>query len=101
MEGTPAGYYELEKQEDGSVRIECFGLRRPFIGQGLGGGLLTKAIERCWEMGAHRVWLSTCSHDHAHALQNYLARGFKLIKEMTGPPNSPRQSALFAPPSKP
>jgi GNAT superfamily N-acetyltransferase len=101
VKGTPAGYYELEKQEDGSVRIECFGLRRLFFGQGLGGGLLTKAIERCWEMDASRVWLSTCSHDHAHALQNYLARGFKLVNETTGPPNSPRESALFAPPSKP
>ena len=95
--GTPAGYYELEKQDDGSVRIECFGLRRPFFGQGLGGALLTRAIERCWEMGANRVWLTTCSHDHPHALQNYLARGFKLVHETAGPPNPPRESALFAP----
>ena len=46
--GTPAGYYELEHQDDGSVRIECFGLRRAFFGQGLGGVLLTRAIDRCW-----------------------------------------------------
>lgn len=95
--GTPAGYYELEKQADGSVRIECFGLRRPFFGQGLGGSLLTKAVERCWEMGASRVWLTTCNHDHPHALQNYLARGFKLVKEWTDAPNPPRESALFSP----
>ena len=36
VSGTPAGYYELEKQDDGSVRIECFGLRSQFFGQGLG-----------------------------------------------------------------
>ena len=99
--GTPAGYYELEKQDDGSVRIECFGLRRQFFGQGHGGALLTRAIERCWEMGANRVWLTTCSHDHPHALQNYLARGFKLVNQTTGPPNPPRQAALFAPSGQP
>jgi GNAT superfamily N-acetyltransferase len=94
--GTPAGYYELERQGDDSVRIECFGLRDQFFGQGLGGPLLTKAIERCWAMGANRVWLSTCNHDHPNALKNYYARGFKLVKETTGPPNPQRESALFA-----
>lgn len=96
VSGTPAGYYELEKQDDGSVRIECFGLRSQFFGQGLGGPFLTRAIERCWEMGATYVWLSTCSHDHPHALKNYYARGFKLAKETTGPANSLLKSALFS-----
>ena len=93
--GAPAGYYELEKQKDGGVRIECFGLLKQFFGQGLGGALLARAVERCWQMGASRVWLNTCNHDHPHALQNYLARGFKLVKETTGPPNPPRESVLF------
>src|SRR5688572_1368828 len=43
---TPAGYAELERQEDGSVRIECFGLLPRFIGQGLGGHLLSVVVER-------------------------------------------------------
>ncbi|MDY0168373.1 MAG: GNAT family N-acetyltransferase [Thermoguttaceae bacterium] len=95
VQGTPAGYFELAKQEDGSVRIECFGLLRQFFGQKLGGALLTRAVERCWEMGANRVWLRTCSHDHPHALQNYLARGFQLVEQTTGPTNPPYESALF------
>ena len=95
--GTPAGYYELEKEKDGSVRIECLGLLKQFFGQGLDSALLTKAVKRCWQMDANRVWLRTCSHDHPHALQNYLARGFKLVSETTGPPNPPRESMLFAP----
>ena len=96
VSGTPAGYYELEKQVDGSVRIECFGLRAEFLGHGLGGALLVRAVEQCWEMGANHVWLTTCSHDHPHALQNYIARGFKLVEQTTGPPNPPHESALFA-----
>ncbi len=95
VSGAPAGYFELEKQDDGSVRIECFGLLPEFFGLGLGGHLLTVAIERAWQMGANRVWLSTCSHDHPHALQNYLRRGFQLTTETTGPPNRQRQSMLF------
>ena len=96
MAGTAAGYYELEKRDDGSVQIERLGLRNQFIGQGLGGILLTNAVERCREMGANRVWLETCNHDHPHALQNYLARGFRLANETTGPPKPPRASQLFA-----
>ena len=79
------------------MRIECFGLRRPFFGKGIGGAMLSRAVERCWALGAKRVWLSTCSHDHPHALDNYRARGFELVEERTGPPNASRASALFSP----
>ena len=91
LQGTPAGYYELERQDDGSVRIECFGLRRAVHRA----RTRRPAAERSGQaaagtMGATRVWLNTCSHDHPHALQNYLARGFKLIGESAGAPNPPR-----------
>ena len=38
--GTPAGYFELEAQEGGSVEIAYFGLLPGFAGRGLGGYLL-------------------------------------------------------------
>jgi GNAT superfamily N-acetyltransferase len=95
VSGTPAGYYELERQPDESIRILCFGLRRPFLGQGLGAHLLTEAVQRCWHLGATRVWLTTCSHDHPHALDNYKARGFRLLNQTQGRANPPRESALF------
>ena len=76
LSGTPAGYFELEKNSEGNANILAFGLLPQFIGRGLGGHLLTKAIERAWEMGAKSVQVGTCTHDHAHALKNYLARGF-------------------------
>lgn len=81
VSGTIAGYYELEQQQDGSIRIMCFGLREPFIGKGYGGYFLTHAVRRCWELGATRVWLNTCSRDHPNALRNYLARGFRIAAE--------------------
>jgi GNAT superfamily N-acetyltransferase len=90
--GTPAGYFEIEKGSEGDVHIVNFGLLPQFIGRGLGGHLLTRAVERAWDWGATRVWVSTCSHDHSHALQNYLARGFQIRETTEGPPNPPVKS---------
>ena len=78
LSGTPAGYFELETQLGGNVEIVHFGLLQQFIGDGLGGHLLTFAVERAWQMGAKRVWLHTCTLDHPHALKNYCARGFRI-----------------------
>jgi ribosomal protein S18 acetylase RimI-like enzyme len=81
VRGTPAGYFELESQGDGNIEVAYFGVIEEFIGQGVGGALLTRAVQRGFEMGARRVWLHTCTLDHPHALANYLARGFKVFRE--------------------
>jgi len=92
MGGTPAGYFELSKHPEGDVHIMTFGLLPQFIGNGLGGHLLTKAIERAWDMGAKRVIVGTCTHDHPHALKNYIARGFRIFKTEQKPANPPIKS---------
>ena len=79
-DGAPAGYYEIETQSDGSQRVLCFGLLESFIGRGLGGFLLTSCCQRCWQRGAERIWLRTCTFDHPHAIANYKARGFQLVE---------------------
>jgi len=90
--GTPVGYFELEKQPGESVELAYFGLLPRFVGKGLGGYLLTKAIERGWAMGARRVWVHTCTLDHPRALANYQARGFRLYKEETRKEELPDRS---------
>lgn len=82
VSGTPAGYYELELQSDANVQIVYFGLLPQFVGQGLGGTLLTTAVERAWAMGARRVWVHTCTSDHPSALPGYQARGFRIYDEV-------------------
>ena len=79
-QGTPAGYFELEHQAGGSTEIVYFGLMPEFIGQGLGGLLLSAAIQRGWDSGSQRVWLHTCTLDHEYALNNYKSRGFSVFK---------------------
>ena len=81
--GTPAGYFEMDGQDGAAVEIAYFGLLPAFIGKALGGWLLTRAIERGWQMGARRVWAHTCSLDGPYALANYRARGMKVFKEHT------------------
>jgi GNAT superfamily N-acetyltransferase len=94
--GTPAGYFELERQGD-DVEIVYFGLLPGFIGQGLGGALLTAAIQRAWQMGAARVWVHTCDLDHPAALANYQARGmvpYKVEQKLEELPEANRGCAF-------
>lgn len=86
---TILGYFELSMDEEKNVELAYFGLLPQFIGQGIGGYLLTAAIRRAWKMGAVRVWLHTSTRDHAHALANYKARGFRVFKQVViNPPPS-------------
>ena len=78
-DGSPAGYFELRTEgSPAEVEILYFGLLPAFLGRGLGGALLTYALEEAWKVSPARVWLHTCSADHPAALQNYLARGLRI-----------------------
>ncbi|WP_432038360.1 GNAT family N-acetyltransferase [Streptomyces cucumeris] len=89
--GTPAGYIELERQDDGVVEILYFGLLPAFRGRRIGGHLLTWGIRRAWDQGERlpgqpptkRVWVHTCSKDGPYALDNYQRRGFRVFDVAT------------------
>lgn len=81
LSGTPAGYFELEIQPANTIEVAYFGLLPRFIGQGLGGALLSAAVERAWALNAVRVWVHTCTLDHPRALANYQARGFRIFAQ--------------------
>jgi ribosomal protein S18 acetylase RimI-like enzyme len=105
ISGTPAGYIELEAQLQGDVEITCFGLLPQFIGQGIGGHLLTAGVQRAWSMDARRVWVHTCSLDGPFAYKNYESRGFTrydtkvAIADMPDEPPGPwPNSTLHSPP---
>lgn len=89
--GTVAGFFELEQQGD-SVEISIFGLIPKFTGLGIGGVLLSRCIQRAWELKPTRVWVHTCSLDGVQALANYQARGFKVFAQETKPKALPDQS---------
>jgi GNAT superfamily N-acetyltransferase len=92
VRGSPVGYVELDGHRDGEVELAYFGLLPSFIGQGIGGHLLTVALRRAWSLAerwpgrepTRRVWLHTCTFDGPAALANYQARGLRLCRMETG-----------------
>jgi GNAT superfamily N-acetyltransferase len=83
-DGSLAGYYELRGDDEDGIEIAYFGLLPEFIGRGLGGALLTSAIEDAWRTpSVSRVWVHTCTLDHPSALGNYQARGMVIYKQET------------------
>ena len=91
VNGAPAGYFELQPRQDRTVNLALFGLLPWAIGQGIGGWLLTRAIERAWEHGPRLVTVNTCSLDGPNALANYQARGFSIARFFTGSRDLPEQ----------
>ena len=85
VSGSPGGYVELFRHHDRSVEIVYFGLRRDYMGRGLGKHLLSYGVARAWDMDANRVWLHTCNLDGPHALANYQKRGFRIYNVVEEP----------------
>ena len=91
--GAPCGFFELQHEPGPDVQIQYFGLFRDFFGRGIGGPLLTAALERAWSSQPRRVWVHTCTLDHAAALPNYESRGFRVYNR-----ESIRQTVTDEPP---
>ena len=83
VNGEPAGYFELQRHDDGDVELAYFGLYPHQIGKGYGGVMLTAAASEAWRLGATSVWLHTCTLDHPRAIDNYRARGFEEYRTET------------------
>ncbi len=83
FDGSVAGYYEMRYDSADGVEIAILGLTPKFVGRGLGGVLLTRALETAWDMKPNRVWLHTCTLDHPSALPNYRARGMRIFRVET------------------
>ncbi|MFI0424742.1 GNAT family N-acetyltransferase [Spongiactinospora sp. 9N601] len=93
VDGRPAGLAQLQAQPGHTVEIEYFGLAPEYVGNGIGGHLLTLITRMAWEIAPveeprgdgggeiRRVWLRTSRSDHPHARANYQARGFRLTHE--------------------
>ncbi|MEE8452020.1 MAG: GNAT family N-acetyltransferase [Thermoguttaceae bacterium] len=79
--GTPAGYAELDRREDGQIELAYFGIMPEFRGKGFGRYFLDWAVAKAWSYGPERVWVHTCELDHPAALPIYLAAGFTVYDE--------------------
>lgn len=85
LDGSPAGYFEIDFRSNPDVEILFIGLTGDHVGKGLGKFLLASAIRRAWEgqeqrpasaRKTERVHLQTCTLDHPRALGLYQKMGF-------------------------
>ena len=81
VEGTPAGFAELDRRQPAEIELIQFGLMPGFIGQGLGKWFLQWTIDKAWSYQPKRFWLHTCTLDHHAALPNYLKAGLSLFRQ--------------------
>lgn len=81
VDGSPAGFAELDRRQGNEVELVQFGLMRDFIGQGLGTWFLQWTIDKVWSYEPMRFWLHTCTLDHPAAVPTYKKAGFVQFKE--------------------
>lgn len=90
VQGTPAGYVELDRRHRDQVEIAYFGLIPEFHGRGFGRYLLDWAVDEAWSKSVTRVWLHTCNLDHPRAIASYQRSGFVPFKQETVLIDDPR-----------
>lgn len=81
LQGTPAGYCELDFRIDEEVEIAYFGLIPEFTGRGLGTYFLQRSVTTAWSEKPDRVWVHTCNFDSPHALATYQKTGFSVYRQ--------------------
>jgi GNAT superfamily N-acetyltransferase len=81
VDGSPAGFAELDRHHADEVELVQFGLMPEFIGQGLGTWFLQWTIDKVWSYGPKRFWLHTCTLDHPAAMPTYRKAGFAQFNE--------------------
>jgi GNAT superfamily N-acetyltransferase len=66
--GAPAGFFELDRRQEGEVRLVRLGLFPEFRGRRLGKWLLSFAVEAAWDYEPERVWTSVTDRDDPRTL---------------------------------
>lgn len=82
--GWPAGFFMLDRREEGLCNLAYFGLVPEAVGRGLGSYLLRTAILMGWDgPGTETLTVETCNLDHPRALGLYQKCGFRPVGQST------------------
>jgi hypothetical protein len=100
MNGTARGFFETDAGHWPDVNLNYFGLLPEEIGHGLGRLLLDAAVDTVFlgAPGVRGMTLNTCTADHPRALPNYLAAGFREVRQVREAWDIPRRLGFKIPP---
>jgi GNAT superfamily N-acetyltransferase len=80
--GWPAGFYMLDRREEGRCDLAYFGLVPEAIGLGLGKWLLQTSVHAGWDYAdTEFMTVQTCTLDHPRALALYHRAGFEPFRQ--------------------
>ena len=82
VDGSEAGFFELDATPWPDVNLSYFGLLPEAIGRGLGLPLLGAAIEQVFRGPVRGMTVNTCTADHPRALPNYQRAGFRIVRQI-------------------
>lgn len=96
LQGRDEGLLELDFREGGGgCELAFFGLGSALLGQGAGRWLMNRALEIAWAHPIQRLWVHTCTLDHAGALSFYLRSGFEAYERRIEVADDPRVIGLL------
>ncbi len=84
FEGTPAGFFEIDRRQEGTAHIVHFGLMPHAQGRQLSGWFFQSALNAAWREGTKRITIGTTSLDHPAALRLYQRFGFEVTERSQG-----------------
>jgi len=97
IEGSPAGFFELDRRAESTIELAYFGLLPEYVGRALGPYLLYSAIELAWSYEPERLEVNTCTFDHPKALALYQRFAFRPYGQETKEIIDPRLLGLIPP----
>jgi GNAT superfamily N-acetyltransferase len=78
--GSPAGYYELDRRDPLSTRLVYFGLMPEWTGMRIGPWFLGSAVAEAFSRRTREIRVNTCTLDHPAALPLYQRLGFTPVR---------------------
>lgn len=95
VEGSPAGFIELDRRPAPAIDIALFGIMPGLAGRGLGAYLLDWGVSQAWSHEPDRLTVRTCTLDHPRALQAYQRVGFAPVRQEVRVVDDPRSLGLI------
>ncbi len=74
VDGAPAGFFELCREDEATMDLAYFGLMPHAQGRGIGKWFLTQAVSTAWAAKPSRLTVNTNTLDHRAALPLYQRR---------------------------